>query len=543
MFSALKEYRRVIRIPQMLYLVGMLLIRVGIKYTTLASVIAFGWIIVSLVGDQLGLLEHFGWEPKQPLRAAAIPALIAISTIGLGHTLKGLSNLFYSERLLIANANALALMKDCKKAELRWHLGVLWERVFNYESRIHAHHDIQDERERITSHRRSLVDTVERWHDDLKNHFGISEENIQAFVRHVASFQPLSSGVEATREGFITSAAFAIQNSLPQKFQTALTGVDLSMLENWYDGAFFTVNDDKLKEQYVANKALRDIRQRAGIRWWTRFRGTLMGHPNPIWFNLTMKKIGVGVGGLIEEWNRKYVKTTESNFFDAQDFLWLDEQRDQLIEERFGQQGKAILTELRTTRTDLFRRVFSDNWQSAGRQILGMFGPDYRRGLELRFKFDIEFCGGLLDQTPEKDVADLQILLQTAAYPPDKLEKEVTRAKINLKKVDAALRTIMPDILDAPPTLRTVRMGYHLNVFGLQKWATKDPERARYIISEFLLRAESRYSLKICLLRQFYELGRIQIISYARMIKHLGDYGNSVAEETQSDDKIASGVG
>ncbi len=525
MISALKEYRRVIRIPQMLYLAGMLLIRVGIRYTTLASVITLGWIVVSLVGDQLGLLERFGWKvADQPLRAAIIPALIAVSTIGVGHTLKGISNLFYSERLLIANANALALMKDCKKAEMRWHLETLWDCVFKYESRLAGHHEVRDEKQRITCHRHSLAETIGQWHEDLKTHFGITEENIQAFIRHVSSFQPLSSGVEATREGFITSAAFAMQNSLPQKFEKALTGVDLAMLENWYDGAYFNLNDDKLKEQYFANKTLRDIRLRGRRLGWTRFRETLVGHPNPIWFNLTMKKMGVSVGGLIEDYNRKYVKMTESNFFDAQDFLWADERRDQLIEQRFPGQGGEILAELRTVRKNLFHRVFSSDWPSAGRQILAMFGPDYRRGLELRFRYDIEFCSGLLDQTVKKDLAELESRLQTAVCSADKLKREVTRAKRNLRKIDAAVARIMPEILDAPLALRTVRMGYHLNLFGLQKWTRQDPARARHIISECLLPAEAHHSLKICLLRQFYTLARMQIIAYARIVKHLGAY-------------------
>ena len=130
---SLKDYKRVIGFSQLLFLAGKSLKRVGIKYTAAAAILGVGIIVVNTLGRKfLGGFELPVDNPK----AVMFPVLVALLTFGMGNTLTGISNLFSSEKLLVADANAMNLMEDRKKADLNQHLEILWDRVFKYEARL-----------------------------------------------------------------------------------------------------------------------------------------------------------------------------------------------------------------------------------------------------------------------------------------------------------------------------------------------------------------------------------------------------------------------
>ena len=101
------DYRRVIGVAQVLFLAGKWLKRKGIRYTSLAMVVAAGTIAADMA---LGSVD------VSKLKVVLLPGVIAVLTFGVGNTLIGISNLFSSEKLLVADANSMNLMEDRKKA-------------------------------------------------------------------------------------------------------------------------------------------------------------------------------------------------------------------------------------------------------------------------------------------------------------------------------------------------------------------------------------------------------------------------------------------
>ncbi len=79
------DYRRVIGVAQVLFLAGKWLKRKGIRYTSLAMVIAAGTIAADIA---LGPVD------VSKLKVVLLPGVIAVLTFGLGNTLIGISNLF-----------------------------------------------------------------------------------------------------------------------------------------------------------------------------------------------------------------------------------------------------------------------------------------------------------------------------------------------------------------------------------------------------------------------------------------------------------------
>ena len=99
------EYKRVIGAPELLFVAGRTLKRQGVKYTTIAALIGIGAMVAELVGNRLGYdfsVSNVG--------AILLPAAVALFTFGLGNTLVAISNLFSSDRILMADANAMNLM-------------------------------------------------------------------------------------------------------------------------------------------------------------------------------------------------------------------------------------------------------------------------------------------------------------------------------------------------------------------------------------------------------------------------------------------------
>ena len=463
------EYKRVIGAPELLFVAGRTLKRQGVKYTTIAALIGIGAMVAELVGNRLGYdfsVSNVG--------AILLPAAVALFTFGLGNTLVAISNLFSSDRILMADANAMNLMEDRKKSDMEQHLEILWDRVFRYE----------------------------------------------VALRSVAE-----SSQEATdKMGFMDTASFSMKNSLPQKLEQSLTGFNFSLLEDWYDGAYFTPNDCKLKEQFAAHQSIRAIRQMVGIPLTVQIKEAVSGHPDPLWFTLSMRKIGMCVGSMIHKMNKKYVPPTEPAYFNAQHFLWNHSQTDQLINGDFTENPDAVLEDMRTSRKDMIRRIFSPDQKAAHQQIFRMFGRDYRNALTLRLDYDIEFAAGLLDDKPSGNIEELQEVVCCKVYSRKKLKKKTDTAKNHLQQIDDFLQANLPEILQRPRTLRAVRTGFHINRFKIQTLIHRDSRKAMDVTQNRIAKSENRYSQRLCLLRQHYELTRIQLFSYARMIDELGKY-------------------
>ena len=518
-----RDYRRVVGFVQVLYLFGRKLKRHGIRYTTLAIIICGSVMLVKMAGNRI-FNYHLPWTN---LKMAAIPAIVALSTFGVGNFLECVSNMFSSERILLADANSMNLMEDRKKADMNQHLEVLWERVFKYEAKLQNHGLDSDEAERIAYNRVKLQELLARLDPQCRKHFGITDDNVDEFVDYVACFRPVSQEIPATKEGFIATAGFAVPRPLPQKLQEALCGCDLSLLEDWYDGAFFTGTDCKIHDQYVANKTIRAIRQTVGIHWSVKLLETVCGHPPPLWHILTMKKIGTSVGSLIARMNKKYVRPTQPVFFDAQHFLWDDEGNDLLIVQTFSDRGDEVCNDIRQSRRTLFRNIFSQRQETAHAHIYRMFGKDFIDAMNLRLDYDIEFAAGRLDHTPIRDIHDLSKIMLCPVYPETKACFKVERACRLLEAVDRFLERNLPEALEKPLDLRAARLGAMTNEHNVQQAMATDPVVATTIFREQIIASERRYTKRICLLRQHYELARIQLISYARMVDDLAELNRS----------------
>jgi hypothetical protein len=56
---------------------------------------------------------------------------------------------------------------------------------------------------------------------------------------------------------------------------------------------------------------------------------------------------------------------------------------------------------------------------------------------------------------------------------------------------------------------------------------TENPTAATTLFRENIIASQRRYTKRICLLRQHYELAQLQLISYAKMVDELAEFNEN----------------
>jgi len=533
----LRDFKRVLGPAEACYAAGTWLKKRGLRFTTLAGILAAGALVTDVIGKQ-----YFGFDlPVSTLNAAMIPAGAAFATFVPGQALTAASNVFSSRKILTAEANSLNLLEDRKKQNRDDHLGKLWDRVFKEESRLHYGDSWNEKRReeltRLRKTRKNLLDYLATAPDELKEVLELYNGNRVKAAKHIETFAPLSNQMETTKRGFRTSTKYALMNALPQSVEQSQIGFDLSLIEDWYDGAPFS-NDTKLSEQYSANNAIRNIRKKVGIPVLTKLKESFAKNPTPIWHVLTTRKVGKKVGGLIDRLNKRHTERTAPDYFNAQHLLWdSPEIRADVVENL----GEEAYEDLRKERKEMIREIFSDDRETAHTQIYNMAGKDYSNALELRLDYDVEFAAGQLPHTPLGDLEELKGQMMNPTCSNGKAEKrirkKIEKAKGNMARIDDFLQDNLEDIYQDPLKRRAARIGYHINRFKLHKLIEKDPEKTKQIIRDWVSRADGRYTDRISKLRQHYELAKIQLADYVEMIDELGEYEpQTLTEKSRSYD-------
>jgi hypothetical protein len=516
----LKNLKRVIGISQVLYFAGKGLQKQGLRYTAIASVFAVGYVAIKVFAIKTNLA---GNGQGSGVDAFWVPVVVASLTIGTGYVLIAISKIFSSEKILIADANAMNLMEDLKKSHMEDHMATLWDRVFKYESIVRDYNP-NDEQQVISENRDIITNYVKSWDENSLSYYGIEKDEPELFIKYVEQYRPLHNQIDASKESFITSGIYAIKQFLPQKVQRSRIGYDLSLVEDWYDGSYFTLDDTKIRKQFAANKDIVEIRKAIGVSIPALLKEWLYGHRDSIWFILTIKKIGSEAGNLIHKMNKKFVLKNEPLFFDAQDFLWKNDEANELLLATFEENGKEILNFLISSRKKMIRDIFSKNKTEAHNQVYRMYGDYFVSGLNLMLGYDIEFTAGLLDDSPESDLKKLDKFMCCKVYPAKKVHKKIVSAKIDLQIIDDFIEKHLPETKNNKLKLRAVRIAYYLNSFKLKTFVKTDKDKAKEIIISKVINSHRKYSSNITTLRLHYELTKIQMVSFTNIIDELGEY-------------------
>ena len=112
---------------------------------------------------------------------------------------------------------------------------------------------------------------------------------------------------------------------------------------------------------------------------------------------------------------------------------------------------------------------------------------------------------------------------EAASRAVKRAKSKVDRAKGVLERADAFIAEYLPDVAGDPLKRRAARTVFYLDKYAMCTLAKEDHRRAMEILERHA-NGERRYSRRICLLRQHYELSRIQLFSYMEMVDKLAEF-------------------
>ncbi|MCP4377122.1 MAG: hypothetical protein GY794_13205, partial [bacterium] len=298
--------------------------------------------------SMLGLLaSSFSLPGLTISQAIALPLIIGGMALVCGSALKMIPGLISSRLMTVAQASDMNLMEDYRKTQSPEHLDAIWDRVFQYES-ILGDEDISD------------------------------------------------ADLEVAKSDFLARAEEALGSHLPQIRQMHLLGLDLRYLEDWRDGAYLDRSDTKLREQFEGSSTLTVVRRAVGLWGGLGMRiFTIRKIASNLWFRFITRMIAMEVGGSVERLNR----LNKTDLFNSQVLLWPGEAESPWLGKFEGAHDEVL-----KQRRKAIHNVFGPDIETAGEVIDRMLYTDFALATELRMRYDVEYCTGVLGYSAPSDL-------------------------------------------------------------------------------------------------------------------------------------------
>ncbi|MCF7955248.1 MAG: hypothetical protein K9M75_05560 [Phycisphaerae bacterium] len=491
--------RRVVGLSEIFSFAGTWLTRRGKRFTSLATIIALGAALADILGDNL-----FGYQiPFSKFDMATAPVLAASVTFGLGGSMRYAAKLLSGADRAAAEANSICEVREIKQTPqaTRKQAQDLWDRVGQYESLLAngGAESRKQEVEYLSKCRTKLTSAIIGLPDECLARYGVDllnrQEGVDKLVRHIEVANPLSSGIESSKEGFVESVVYAFNEAMPQMEQKIRIGFDLSQIETYRNWEIF---ESKLSKEYVSNRFLRSAVRKANLPLIPALKCILKGFGNDVLRNLTRNKLYMMAGKGMNGINSKLYK----HAFDAQPFIWMTDQLKRQIAETYGLDVlNIILADRDNIRTQIF-------WDSARLKshVYNCFEADYLRALRLRLGFDVEYAAGLLRQKPKDDIAEMSDLVGKKIFSDKILSQYQNHARISL---EGAARFVsgLDDF-----AVRAVRIAYY----------TGRGEKSKLNFDHGDAALISQLSVEIVQTRIHEYLAREQVRTHCDLIEKLG---------------------
>ncbi len=519
-FSCLmRDLKGVVNPAYVMGYIGQGMYRRSVRRTGL---IGLGVLTVSIVGRGIGLLPSFTVG-----KAAIVTLVYGLVTMFGGLGLKMVSNILMSERLNIAQANNLNLLEDKKKSRLCVYLRQLYDAVFRFEAAArYSEEEIRREDRQIRENADEVMEKLKGCLSPENLRF-LGVENLNDLVERMSACNPLKlRQLECSWEGFRITANYALTHPLPAALEAEIIGFDLTLLEDWLDGACFDATDVKLLEQYKANSVLARIKRQVRFNLQDRIWQSWKTSAHSFWFQNTFRSLAISVGAEIKRLNRRVGR----GYFKAEHFLWIHPDLDRLVREEFG---SDTFDELVRRRKRMIWKIFSHKCENAVELLHRIYRPRIQLAVDLRKRFDPEYFLGELDG--QSYLSDLKKL----SVSPRRIERERARVE-NQRQTDAHLGSFLTESpsLNAMNRLqrRAMRIAVHLNLSRLGdllkayylaspagstgKTARPPGKAIRDLLSDIVSK-ETRFSSALVTLRTFWFLNWLELDEYCSQVKEI----------------------
>ncbi len=404
MLHLYRDLKRVLVLTEnLLYLAGRSLQRRAVRNGLLVSIAMSSTIIKT------------NYVNAQTLTPEQLTALIlgAFASYPAGALLVRLANFMTRDNLEAAAGGYLHLTSHYKQSRVREHLHYLWHEVFRYET-LDGEAGSGD------------AGTASRPADGPGH---------MLFQDHLLVHDDERTG----HDGFIAAATRALASPAPMGLQSARAGVHLGPVEDWYEKGFFAYEDFPAKA-FSRDPLIKRMRRFARPGMQNSLQRVLGSEMGPsFWYAFTVRKFGTGLGKAIIALNRESEAAGLPDYFDAQHFIWPSAELDVEVSSRFADSRPELAARFTERRRQLFRKVFSDDPETARRHVMRMFHRDYAWVFRLRLEFDGEFAAGRLHAKPTTEVVDIERWFSIKLVPEKIVDRYGRHAGKTLDLLDSLL--------------------------------------------------------------------------------------------------------
>lgn len=493
---SLTDLRRLVALPDLAPYLGDLILRRSLKIVAITGGAALAGSVATI----------FGFSGPTLKEAASMTLMIGICLTGLGLFLK-LTPLFIRKARGVAEASQINLLEDARKERASRHLGELWDRVCRYEGQWKAEEE-EREAKKLAQLENSLTETY--------SVLGMGEKLAQTCSEHHIE---LPIDAPCTRKGFVASALYRIHHPHPahqplRRFRTVI-----GLYQNYCDGAPFHSTDSKLLEEGEHDMTLAKIKALAYRSDWgplcssfrvpaMKIRESWLRWPQKFWFPICVRAISSRTGRAISHLNHLHGVTR----LDALNLLWPGAE-EQVWISQFKGLREGILEE----RKSMFQDLFGPDQEGARRILDRMLLPNAEIATEIRYRFDPDYCSGVLKGQLESDMRTLGC---EDSYFEYHLRVSKQRAD-RLGYFDVFIERNFPEYLDRPDDRLCLRIAY-MTCNGLQKKHLRD-EGAAELKKRFgeVLSHSSKRRHQLLYIRTYQTLTMIALREYRDHLQDL----------------------
>ncbi len=494
------DIKSLLDIPYILSSVGTFLWKNGLKRTSMIALLGYFVNLFTKIILGKAVLPYSG--------IAGFSIIFILASI-LGLFFKLIGNLLASKSMLVAQANFLNLLEDKKKSKRKKHLKHLWDNIFKYEAYLfHSEKEIENRKEEIRSYREKLLSILKNMPEEIaKNYLNFdphNTEDILGFLESMDAFRPLSSnGKIMTEEEFMISSMFALTHPLRIDEEERLIGYDIKLLEDWYDGAYFTLNDNKLAEQMNGNSTLKEIKSMVNISSIEKFILSIINLNGKLWFKAIMKTIEIRTGRALIYLNERY----PGYEINAEHIFWPDHNTFK---------NEELNKEIEKVRKKLLTEIFGENMETAKRRLDRFQRRNFENVFSIRKRFDPDF----IVQLDEEYLKEMRV----DNYRIERELRKMEKKKEELNIVRKYLNERYPSL--KPHEKRVLLLAYLLDLESIETEFVKTGKISKEVIDK-ILEVEEELNRKLITLKIHSELVRIEVKDYEEELEELvyGTFG------------------
>jgi hypothetical protein len=307
------------------------------------------------------------------------------------------------------------------------------------------------------------------------------------------------------------------------------SGLDLSFIEDYLDGAPFHPNNTKVMEQ-ANHSTIKDIEQAVGKRRVTEklyqaFRRFVQNK----WHQHINTSLQANVGRLLYSIAMRY----GTRNLMVEDVLWRDERARQflfrdLLEEFAGaadaeEIAHNVMRDLERGSLQIYQKVFHDSSAEVERVVRREYGYSIQESVYRRVRYDCEYA---LNQLNEQPMADLQLIgappraMQDTGQVMDKARRELNAFREFCTQSDFEQRWNAA----TPEMRRALQLAFYINQDGFKREVLNAVDgkanQAAVLAVDITKRFTTKASKSLRRLRLHHQLAKFE---YVDTIRQLGE--------------------